>query len=240
MAAPFPVVSKTTPPCGPNKVGAALATGLTGIAGALTGTRVPPFAPRPQPLFARTNSSAGNLFFGNPDSAYLTAFLDSIPGRLAVFRGVMFEYPDTQAGQLVPPPPARDLRFSSLCTYKYQSPFPLVACAADFEMPLDGLRRYTVVSGLPQDKPSAAALAASSAVWVPALEETDASSTPGIALFRTMLPSPGFARAAQDVPKDSLPASAEAVMQQNYPKGVYCQGTVFAAGGYDACVAAAG
>ena len=55
-----------------------------------------------------------------------------------------------------------------------------------------------------------------------------------------MLPSPGFARAVQNVPMDSTPASAEAVMQQNYPKGVYCQGAVFAAGGYDACVAAAG
>ena len=57
---------------------------------------------------------------------------------------------------------------------------------------------------------------------------------------RTRLPSPGFARAVQNVPMDSTPASAEAVMQQNYPKGVYCQGAVFAAGGYDACVAAAG
>ena len=106
------------------------------------------------------------------------------PLRLAVWRGVMFEYPDTQAGQLVPPPPPRDLRFSSLCNYKYQTPYPLVSCAADFEMPLDNLGRYTVVSGLPQDKPSAATLAANSAVWVPALEETDASATPGLALFR--------------------------------------------------------
>ena len=96
-----------------------------------------------------------------------------------------------------------------------------------------------MVSGLPQDRPSDAALAASSAVWVPGLEAGDASSTPGLALFRTMLPSPGFARAVQNVPRDSTPASAEAVMQQNYPKGVYCQGAVFAAGGFDACVAAA-
>ena len=107
-------------------------------------------------------------------------------------------------------------------------------------MPLDSLRRYTVVSGLPQDKPSDAALAAASAVWVPALEATDAASTPGLSLFRTMLPSPGFSRAAQDVPADSSPASAEAVMQQNYPKGVYCQTSVFLAGGFGACVAAAG
>ena len=80
-----------------------------------------------------------------------------------------------------------------------------------------------MVSGLPQDKPSDAALAAASAVWVAALGETDAASTPGLSLFRTMLPSPGFARAVQNVPTDSSPASAEAVMQQNYPKGVYCQ-----------------
>lgn len=152
----------------------------------------------------------------------------------------MFAYPDTQAGAEVPPPPPRDIRFSSLCNYKYQSPFPLVACAADFEMPLDNLRRYTVVSGLPGDKPSDAALAADSAAWVPALESTDTGSTPGLALFRTMLPSPGFGRAVQSVPKDGSPASAEAVMQQNYPEGVYCQGQVFAAGGFDACVAAAG
>ena len=98
-----------------------------------------------------------------------------------------------------------------------------------------------MVSGLPQDKPSDAALAAASAVWVAALGETDAASTPGLSLFRTMLPSPGFARAVQNVPTDSSPASAEAVMQQNYPKGVYCQASVFAAGGgCDACVAAAG
>jgi hypothetical protein len=296
-----PLVVKTTAPCAPNnKGGNALAVAITNIAAALTATRVPPFAPRPQPLFARTNSSAGY-----PDSAYLSAFTEWVPGRLAVFRGTQFEYPDTQAGELVPPPPPRDLRFSSLCLYKYQSPFPLVSCAADFEMPLDNLRRYTVVSGLPRDKPSDAALAASSAVWVPGLEAGDASSTPGLALFRTMLSSPGFARAVQDVPRDASPQSAEAVMQQNYPKvgssdwrwrwrwrwkewggrererergqeerervgrlslinslffslflfpsfsfkpikppppkpqGVYCQGAVFAAGGFDACVAAA-
>jgi hypothetical protein len=82
-------------------------------------------------------------------------------------------------------------------------------------------------------------LAANFATWVPALEETDASSTQGLALFRTMLPSPGFNRAAQSVPKDANPASAEAVMAQNYPKGVYCDSSLFASGGFDACVAAA-
>lgn len=238
-SSPVPVVSKTTPPCAPNKAGNALASGLLNAAAALVSTRVPPFLPRPQPLFARTNSSAANLFFGNPDSAYLSVLTKYAPGTVAVFRGTMFEYPDTQIGQLVPPPPARDLRFSSLCTYKYQSPFPLVACAADFEMPLDSQGRFTVVSGLPQDKPSDAALSASSAVWVPALEEADAASTPGLALFRTMLPSIGFSRAAQNVPADGSPASAEMVMQTNYPKGVYCQANVFVAGGFDACVAAA-
>ena len=142
---PVPILRKTTPPCSPiaGKPGNnALAVGITSVAAALVATRVPPFTPRPQPLFARTNSSAGDLFYANVDSAYLTAFTKWIPGRLAVFRGVMFEYPDTQAGAEVPSPPPRDLRFSSLCTYKYQSPFPLVACAADFEMPLDGLKRY--------------------------------------------------------------------------------------------------
>ena len=75
-------MSKTTPPCPlDNKAGNAFARGITGVAAALTSTRVPPFEPRPQPLFARTNSSAGSLFFGNPDSAYLSAFTDWIPGR---------------------------------------------------------------------------------------------------------------------------------------------------------------
>lgn len=99
--------------------------------------------------------------------------------------------------------------------------------------------RYTIVSGHPKDKPSDAVLAANFATWVPALEEADARTTPGLAVFRTMLPSPGFGRAVQSVPKDLMPSSAEAVMKQNYPRGVYCDEVLFASGGYDACLAAA-
>ena len=131
-----PVVRKTTAPCAPNKGGNALAIALTSVAGALASTRTPTFEPRPQPLFARTNSSSIGNFFANPDSAYLTVLTEWIPGRLAVFRGVAYAYPDTEAGELVPPPPARDLRFFSYSSYKYQAPFPLIATAADFQVGL--------------------------------------------------------------------------------------------------------
>ena len=91
-ASSVPVATKTILPCGPNKAGNALATAITGVAGALAATRVPPFAPRPQPLFARANSSGGGSFiFSNPDSAYLSALVAWVPGRLAVFRGTMFQ-----------------------------------------------------------------------------------------------------------------------------------------------------
>jgi hypothetical protein len=133
---PVPVVRKITAPCAPNKGGNALAIALTSVAGALASTRTPPFEPRPQPLFARTNSSSIGNFFANPDSAYLTVLTEWIPGRLAVFRGVAYAYPDTEAGELVPPPPARDLRFFSYSSYKYQAPFPLIATAADFQVGL--------------------------------------------------------------------------------------------------------
>lgn len=137
------LVTKTTPPCSPNKISSGLAVGITSVVATAVATRVPPFAPRPQPLFARTNSSAGGLFYPNPDNAYLTAFTDfSVPNRqLALWRGEMFLYPDTQAGADVPPPPPRDVRFSSLCHYKHATPFPLVSCASDWQMTLDNLRR---------------------------------------------------------------------------------------------------
>lgn len=189
-----------------------------------------------QPLMLRSSSGGG--FFGNPYNSYLTSITNwTVPGRLAVWRGLSADFPNTEAGEQVVP--ARNLRFWSMCSNKYVSPLPVVACKDDFQTSLDALGRYTYVMGLTSDQPDDAVLAARHATWIPALNAGDPVTTVGVALFRNMLPGPHFEQAVQNVPADNSPASSRAAMGPYYPVGVYCDKAVFASSGFDGCLAAA-
>jgi hypothetical protein len=227
---PAATFSPCSPPNGP------VAQAALGFRQAALGSTLAPLTTPAQPLMLR--ASGGGGLFANPQNAYLTAPTNwTVPGRLAVWRGLGAAFPDTEAGQQVVP--ARALRFWSMCSNKYVSPLPVVACKDDFETALDPLGRYTYVMGLPADQPAAAVLAARSATWVPALGAGDPTTTVGVALFRNLLPGAGFAQSVQAAPADNSPASARAAMGPYYPLGVYCDAAVFAAAGFEGCLAAA-
>jgi hypothetical protein len=213
---------------------------VAALVSALPGPGLPPFQATPRPLFARPKPSALGGLFSGANNAYLAAFASfSTPGRLAVWVGASSaSFPPTQDGAAIPPP--RDVRYFSLCLYRYESPYPLIGgnagCAADIQLRPDGTAgRWVVVSGPPEDRPSDGALAAAGAVWVPG---ADADRTvPVLALFRDILPRAGYGAAVQAVPADGSPASAAATMGAAYPAGFYCSKATFEAGGLAECLA---
>lgn len=65
---------------------------------------------------------------------------------------------------------------------------------------------------------------------------TTYATTPHVLFFRNMVAKPGFAEAVQNVPENSRPASAEAVMGPYYPQAATCPLATLAARGASACL----
>ena len=204
------------------------------LVGAAAARTAAPFDPAPTPALARPKAERLGGLFAGAQNAYLSAFVALAPGKLAVWQAASSPvYPNTQAGAAIPPP--RDVRYFSLCMYKYASPYPLIngGCGEDSVLrPSATAGPWTVVSGAPADKPSDAALAAAGAVWVPALNPgDDPATTPILTVFRTILPAVGYTSAVQSVPADGSPASAATAMGATYPVGSYCDKATFEAAG---------
>ena len=173
----------------------------------------------------------------NPDNRYLMAPVVWKPGRIVVIRGQAPTFPDSRAGQS-PTTPAQ-LRYWSFCTgsnvITYPSLYPTTAGVGDFEIPLGPDGFYTVVVSQPADRP-ANATPEQGVAWLQGADP----ARPDLILLRHMLPAEAFfAQSAWAVPELVVDA-APAIMGPYYPQTVYADTATFAAGGAEACFAAAG
>lgn len=178
----------------------------------------------PEAVFVNPASTSG--LFPNGDNKYIAAQLTHRLGRVAVVRGKAPSFPDTRAG-VSAIEPDRQVRYWSMCQNDLVSPYPVVACAADFQTRVDDDGWYTFVVGAPEDLP-----ASDSTVTVLPWGSTDVPKK--VLILRNMLPSPDFypmsVQASQS--GDIDPAVS---MGPYYPTVAYCSASTFAARGYHGC-----
>ena len=104
------------------------------------------------------------------------------------------------------------VRYWSMCNNDGVFPYPVVACAADFQTTLDGDQRYIyVVSTDPTPTDT---------TWLP----WGPTNLPITLIFRSISFDPNY----------------ETIPSAYYPQGVICDQTVFKAQGWRGCFAAAG
>jgi hypothetical protein len=168
----------------------------------------------------------------NPDNRYLMTPVVWKPGRIVVVRGQAPTFPDTNAGESVTSP--SELRFWSFCTGSNvitpPEGYPTTACIDDFEIPVGADGTYTVVVSQTEDRP-ANATPEEGVAWLQGADATE----PDLLILRHMLPSDDYYdESVWAVPELTLGA-AEQVMGSYYPDAVYCDKSVFEAGGADAC-----
>ncbi len=181
--------------------------------------------PAPEaPIFIRPQAGAANLY-PNPDNVYVVTILDHEPGRIVVVRGTAPTFPDTGAGEAVTGD--EQVRYWSLCTNEYRTPYPVSWCVADQDVVLDGDGRYTFVVSTPEDRP-ANATADEGVTWV----EWGSTEVDNLLLLRHMLASPEFPQSAIDLAPGSW---ATSTMGPYAPRGAYCQAATFEADGPQAC-----
>src|SRR5690349_9001320 len=124
--------------------------------------------PAAQAVAWRGSLHSGSEFFANPQTRYLeTAGLCLQPGRLLVIRGKAAVFPNTYVGGSVFQP-AFDgqiqLRYWSMCNNEGVIPYPVVACAADFETRLGPDESYTYVIS---NDPAPPTWLPAGATWLP-------------------------------------------------------------------------
>ncbi|MEW2509290.1 hypothetical protein [Streptomyces sp. NPDC046870] len=175
------------------------------------------------PSFAVPNKTAG--LFPNPYNKYLCTPLEYKPGRIAVIRGKAPTFPDTVNGQSVLT--TAQLRYWSLCQNQIRIPYPVSACAGDFQTAVGKDGRYTYVVSTAQDRP-ANAKTTNGVTWID-WGPTDVTS---VLLLRNMLPARDFHNAVQDTRKGENPAP---VMGAYYPEITYCTKESFTKNGPATC-----
>jgi hypothetical protein len=174
---------------------AAAIQAIIAAAGSSGGSEATTCAPD-QVAFAIPSVTGG--YFPNPANKYIAApVLCYEAGRVIVVRGKAATFPDTYNGQPVWQPPGQftkvDLRYWSLCNNNQEKPYPVVACAADYQTILDDQGYYTyIVAEAEGGQPPA---------WLPdgtTWLAWGSKTVPNILLLRNMLPAPSFRQSVQD------------------------------------------
>ncbi len=177
----------------------------------------------PEAKFVNPASTSG--LFPNGDNKYIGTALSYQPGRLLVVRGRAPTYPNTRQGQS--PTEATQTRYWSMCQNDLASPYPVVACAADFQTKLDSAGYYTYVVAAPGDLP---AVVDSNATVIP----WGSTGVRKVLFLRNMIPSSGHD--PQSIQASQATGADPAVtMGPYYPTATYCSAATFAAGGAQAC-----
>ena len=250
--------STTLPPC--PRDGTAAGRGNAAL------TRMPKLAGTaggvPELQYFGPSAASQSGLFPNAVNAYLLMEFTPKNGYVIVTHGQAPTGP-TQAGHGVPGNsvgaypvpwihPDFQVRYWSIANYLNTQPYPVVKIGrgsraifggtADY---LTSLRNgfYTVVSSLPADKPSAAALKTYAATWIP----TSAAhpTAPEFQLLRNMLSQqalypegftfiPPPASASDSIP----PATVHQHMGAYYPQTAQCKVRTFDKGGWTGCLAA--
>jgi len=250
--------STTLPPCPRDGTAAgrgnAAFTRMPKLAG--TAGRVPELQ-----YFGPSAASQSGLF-PNAVNAYLLMEFTPKNGYVIVTHGQAPTSP-TQAGHGVPGNsvgaypvpwihPDFQVRYWSIANYLNTQPYPVVKIGrgsralfggtADY---LTSLRNgfYTVVSSLPADKPSAAALKTYAATWIPTSAAHPAA--PEFQLLRNMLSQQAlYPEGFTFIPppastSDSIPpATVHQHMGAYYPQTAQCTVRTFDKGGWTGCLAA--
>jgi hypothetical protein len=205
------------------------------------------------PLLSVIPGSTGG-YFPNPNNKYIAiGGLCLERDRLVVVRGKGAIFPDTFNGNPIWEPPGVMMRYWSMCNNNERLPYPVVACSADYKTNLDSKGYYTYVLSPPggNDPTVAPSWVPSDANWLP----WGSRVVPNILLLRNMLPDSSFTHSVQAAAQagcvvnnqgsvsrtdaEKAAACAHEVMQQYYPRAVYCDRQVFISEGWQGCFAAA-
>lgn len=166
----------------------------------------------PEATFANPATTTG--LFANGDNKYIAAGLTYRPGRVAVIRGKAPSFPDTRIG--VPAgEPGKSLRYWSMCQNDRVSPYPVVACAADYQTSLDADGYYTYVIAPPSD------LASLSDPTVTLIPWGDTGVPDKVLIMRHMLPSDAFYPYSVQASQASG-GDPSATMGEYFPRATYC------------------
>jgi hypothetical protein len=193
------------------------------------------------------------VLWPNPDASYVLMMpgKEYQPGRIIVMRGKSPGFPDTFSGSPIWVP-ARgfrsvDIRYWAVCNMDLAPPIPVVECATDLDLRLQG-QYYTIVVSDDRQRPG---WLRPNIDWLPWGDEQYQK----LFAVRHILPSPNFPYDVQDARRQSEclfdfdfpyipPRSAfdnagpfcEAVMGEYYPVALWCDKATFVAGGFDACM----
>jgi hypothetical protein len=217
----------------------------------------------PPPLtWHQSSSEQTGALFPNTANAYIANWFQPAAGTVVLTRGLMPVTPKTagsgQLGNSIGATPVNwtqsplpyQLRYWSVNNYPVKEPYPVVTTGtgknktyggvADYQTATDSNGYYTVVSSLPNDKPSASSLASNSATWI--AMQGDEPNVAETQWMRNMMGE--FQYAVQSVPAPALAtdyvpaATVEQAMGPYYPRSAQCTVAVFEAQGVDGCFAA--
>jgi hypothetical protein len=169
-----------------------------------------------RPAALKFGPAPGTDFFPNPPTAYLQTPNECFhANEVIVVRGKALVFPKTYVGGSISDP-AFDgqiqARYWSMCNNDGVFPYPVIACAGDFQTTLDKDQYYTyVVSTDP---------APADTNWLP----WGPTNLPVTLILRSISFDPQY----ETIPSDY------------YPQGVICDKTVLTAQGWQGCFTAAG
>jgi hypothetical protein len=192
------------------------------------------------------------ILWPNPDATYVLMMPGKQyqAGRVMVIRGKAPGIPDTFNGSSIRTP-ARgfrsvDVRYWAVCNMDLAPPIPVVDCATDLNMRLQG-GYYTIVVTNDRQRPD---WLAPNVNWLPWGDEQYQK----LFALRHILPSDEFKYDVKDareagcmfdfafpaIPEryviDDVGPVCEAAMGDYYPVALWCDKATFVAGGFDACL----
>ncbi len=182
-------------------------------------------ADTPEATFVNPASTSG--LFPNGDNKYIGAVLTYQPGRIVVVRGKAPAFPDTRAG-VSPTEAGQQVRYWSMCQNDLVSPYPVVACAGDYQTALDADGRYTYVVAAPEDVPANVDPTVTVLPW----GSTEVPKK--LLILRNMLPTDAFYPTSIQASQASGTDPA-LTMGDYYPDVVYCSAATFGERGYAGC-----
>jgi hypothetical protein len=209
--------------------------------------------PKTDRLWFASPATPPQILMPNPDAAYVLMMPGEKyqRGRVIVIRGKAPGFPDTFNGSPIWVP-ARgfrsvDMRYWAVCNMDLVPPIPVVECATDLNLRLQG-QYYTIVVSADRQRPD---WLKPNINWLPWGDEQYQK----LFAVRHIIPSPDFAYDVQDARDESRclfefnfpeipPRSAfddtgpycEAEMGEYYPVALWCDKATFLAGGFDACM----
>lgn len=168
-------------------------------------------------------------YYSNADNSYVVAAVNRLLGpdadghNLLVLTGTAPRTPATSSGERTMGD--GDVRYWSLCQNESPVTTRVSGCLYDEQVPVDDEGRYTIVLGMPEDRPDNATADCGVAWldWGPG----DGVSRPeaGTLLLRHMLPAAGFEHSIASV---GAPGDEAAVLGDLLPAGTYTTPDAFA------------